>query len=108
MQNPAALDVDRHWRPQSKEISWGLISYDVVGTTDNLDPALEQIVLKCFNQKRPMVQDTRASLGHKTSASELVQSLTKKDRRNIDRAFGADLEMYETVKSQQIQTVLAL
>ncbi|MDR6263815.1 MULTISPECIES: sulfotransferase family 2 domain-containing protein [Rhodobacterales] len=107
-QDPVALDVDRHWRPQSKEISWGLVNYDVVGTTDDLDPALEEIVLKCFNEKKPMVQDTRASLGHKTAANDMVQSLTKKDRRNIERAFGADLEMYEAVKSQQIQTVLAL
>ncbi|GGA15325.1 sulfotransferase family 2 domain-containing protein [Neptunicoccus cionae] len=106
--NPEALDVDRHWRPQSKEISWGLINYDVVGTTDDLEPALKEIVSSCFGKAQPMVQDTRNSLGHKTSSKELVAGLTRKDRRNIERAFGADLEMYEAVKSRQIQTVLAL
>ena len=100
-QEPEALNVDRHWRPQSKEISWGLIDYDMVGTVETIDAVLKKVVLTCFKSKKVLIQDTRKSLGHKTSSKDLIQGLSKADHKNIEKVFGEDLAMYETVKKQQ-------
>lgn len=100
-QEPEALNVDRHWRPQSKEISWGLIDYDMVGTVETLDAVLKKTVLACFRSRKVKIQDTRASLGHKTSSKDLIKGLTKADHKNIEKVFGEDLAMYEAVKAQQ-------
>ncbi|MCF6445478.1 sulfotransferase family 2 domain-containing protein [Nereida sp. MMG025] len=100
-QDEGAQDVDRHWRPQVKEISYGLIKYDVIGTTDDLTPALKEIVYACFKLKRPKMQDTRSSMGHQTASKDLIASMTKEDMRNLERAFEADLQMYEEVKAAQ-------
>ncbi len=99
-QDPAARDLDRHWRSQRLEISYDFISYDFVGDMADLGGALSRIVRRVFNVAHPELQDTRASLGHKSRSAELIQGMTATDRRNIEAAFGPDFEMYEDVRQK--------
>lgn len=99
-QDEGAQDVDRHWRPQRKEISWDYIDYDFVGDMADLNGALAHIVRTLFDAERPEVQDTRKTLGHKSHSRELLEGMTAEDKRNIERAFGPDLEMYDTIRKR--------
>ncbi|RPE67166.1 sulfotransferase family protein [Pacificibacter maritimus] len=95
-----ARDVDRHWRPQHQEISYGLIPFDYIGTVENIKPAMDHIVGTIFGADAVgQTVDTRRSMGHKTSSKELIETLTDRDFKNLEKAFGPDFEMYETVKA---------
>jgi hypothetical protein len=39
-------------------------------------------------------------LGHKTKSNELMDSLTSRDMRHLEKALGADFEMYEDVQKR--------
>ena len=93
-----AQDVDRHWRPQRKEISYDFIDYDYIGDMADLKGALGYAVKRIFNVDAPKMQDTRKTLGHKSHSRELIDGMTAQDRANIENAFGPDLEMYESVQ----------
>lgn len=93
-----AQDVDRHWRPQRKEISYDYINYDYVGDMADLRGALGYVVKRIFDADTPKMQDTRQTLGHKSHSRELIEGMTAQDRANIEKAFGPDLEMYEEVR----------
>lgn len=94
---PAVMDLDRHWRLQSKEISYGLVDYDLIGTVENVSDAMLVAVQTCFGLDRLPLQDTRKTFGHKTSSRSLVENLTPTDRRNLDKVLEPDLAMYEAV-----------
>ena len=102
-QDEGARDIDRHWRPQHKEISFGLIDYDLIGRVEAMDEARRQIVSTLFGTDAHKIDvvDTRDHLGHRSSSREHLENLTAQDRRNIERAFAQDFEMYETISKKQ-------
>ncbi len=97
----AAMNVDRHWRLQSKEISYGFIDYDLIGTVSNVSSILARVADECFGLEAPPLQDTRTTFGHQTSSKDLIETLTADDLRNLDRVLEADLEMYEAVSKAE-------
>ncbi|WP_204112490.1 sulfotransferase family 2 domain-containing protein [Shimia biformata] len=101
-QDEGARDVDRHWRSQRKEVSYDFINYDFVGDMADLKGALAHVTRRVFDAE-PMLQDTRSSLGHKSSSAELIAEMTPTDRKNIETAFGPDFEMYEDVRKTLAQ-----
>jgi hypothetical protein len=102
-QDQAARDIDRHWRSQRKEVSYDFINYDFVGDMADLNGALNLVVKTLFDVDRPVVQDTRRSLGHKSASAEMIEAMTPTDRRNIETAFGEDFDMYEDVRLRLAQ-----
>jgi hypothetical protein len=102
-QDDGARDLDRHWRPQHKEISYGLVSYDLIGRVEAMDDARRAIIRALFGTKGEAVEaiDTRKHLGHRTASQQHRDSLTAADRRNVDRAFARDFEMYEEVAGME-------
>jgi hypothetical protein len=97
-QDPAALDLDRHWRPQRKEVSWDQIEYDYVGDMADLPGAMALILNRIFGPSAQPPEDTRRSFGHKSHSQVLIEGMTAADRRNIERALEGDFEMYESVR----------
>lgn len=98
-QDAGARDLDRHWRPQHKEISYGLVPYHLVGRVEAMEAARRAIVCALFGAgaETVMVPDTRTQLGHRSGSDRLRDRLSAADRRNIERAFAGDFEMYEAV-----------
>lgn len=106
---PAFLDViardedarliDRHWRPQHLEISFDQIRYDFIGRVEEMDRARTHLIDTLFGAQGHKVKtvDTREHLGHKSSSRVDREALTAQDRRNVERAFARDFEMYESV-----------
>ncbi len=94
-----ARDLDRHWRPQHKEISYGLIPYDLIGRVEAMEAARRAIVAALFGPGSEAVEvaDTRTHLGHRSGSRRFRDGLTAADRRNIERAFARDFEMYDAV-----------
>ncbi|GAB4285186.1 MAG: hypothetical protein Kow0058_04420 [Roseovarius sp.] len=94
-----ARDLDRHWRPQHKEISYGLVAYDLIGRIEDMEAARRRITTALFGAEALAlpVPDTRRLLGHRTASQRYRDNLTAADRRNIERAFARDFEMYEAV-----------
>lgn len=92
-----AMDLDRHWRPQSKEISYDQIAYDFIGRVENLAADLSHVVQTCFATENPLIEDTRKTIRHTSDSAKLKQTLTREDKRNLERALEADLAMYECV-----------
>lgn len=97
-QNPQALDFDRHWRPQRKEISYDQISYDFIGDMAELGVSLSKIMTQLFGPTGHQIDDTRKSMGHKTSSRDLLADLTAQDRRNLMVALEGDFAMYDAVQ----------
>ena len=96
-----ALDLDRHWRPQRKEISYDQIDFDYIGTVATINDDMKFVSNEIFGEAaKTKVTDTRKSLGHKTSSRELIETLTARDMRHLERALGPDLEMYEEVQKK--------
>ncbi len=98
-----ARDLDRHWRPQHREISYGLIAYDLIGRVEDMSRARHAIVSALFGPEAEAVEviDTREKLGHRSRSRAWAETLTAQDRRNIERAFERDFEMYDTVARQE-------
>lgn len=96
--DPQALDLDRHWRPQRKEISYDIIPFDFIGDVADLSASLTHILDHLFGAQAPKIDDTRQSMGHKTKSKDLIQSLTQQDRRNLLLALETDLDMYDAVQ----------
>lgn len=98
-QDEGARDLDRHWRPQYKEISYGLIAYDLIGRVEAMDKARRAIVAALFGTAadRLAVVDTRAHLGHRSRSHAHLEGLSPRDRRNAERAFARDFEIYQAV-----------
>ena len=97
-QDEGARNVDRHWRSQRLEVSYDFINYDFIGDMADLEGALSFIVIKLFGEHLPQMEDTRSSLGHRSKSAELIDNLTGTDKRNIERAFAPDFEMYQDVR----------
>ncbi len=93
-----ARDLNRHWRPQRKEISFDFIDFDFIGRVDDLNTALEPISYEIFGNQTEM-QDTRSSEGH-SSPKDAMQNLTRTDHMNLESAFSMDFEMFESVKTR--------
>jgi len=73
-----------------------------------MDAAMEKIVGTCFGAEAAgEIVDTRRTLGHKTKSSELIETLSAKDLKNLEKAFGPDFEMYEEVKARLSQSAAA-
>jgi hypothetical protein len=107
-EDEGARDLDRHWRLQRKETSYDLIDYDYIGLVEEMDAAMEKIVGTCFGTEAAgEIVDTRRTLGHKTKSSELIKTLSAKDLKNLEKAFGPDFEMYEEVKARLSQSAAA-
>ncbi|MEM7597987.1 MAG: sulfotransferase family 2 domain-containing protein [Pseudomonadota bacterium] len=103
-QDEDARLIDRHWRPQHLEISFGQVNYDFIGRVEEMDAARAHIIDTLFGAKGRSVKivDTREHLGHKSSSGTYRDALTAKDRRNVERAFAADFEMYESVTRAKV------
>jgi hypothetical protein len=97
--DPGALDVDRHWRPQHKEISYGEIDYDFIGTVEAIGQSLGHVTRACFGVDRLEIQDTRKSFGHRSDSKAMIDHLSKFDHKNLRLAFEKDFEMYEAVQN---------
>ena len=98
--DPKALDLDRHWRPQRKEISYDHFTYDYIGNTSSLDASMAHITKSIFGKEVPIFENHNA-LGHKSSNIELIQDMTAKDVRNLEKALEIDFEMYEEIESNR-------
>lgn len=97
--DPGARDVDRHWREQRKEISFDFIPFEYIGDMADLNGAMTHVIQTIFGT-RPQLQDTRATMGHKSKSRELREAMTAQDRRNLERAYADDFEMYEEVRDR--------
>lgn len=102
-QDEGARDIDRHWRSQRKELSYDFINYDFVGDMANLNGALRHVMRHIFQEETPAIQDTRSSLGHKSTSAELIEAMSVADHQNIQSAFGPDFDMYEDVRTRFAQ-----
>lgn len=96
-QDSVARNLDRHWRSQRKEISYGQINYDYIGTVENLGPALRVILREVFATADMNLQDTRKTIGHKSKSESLRDGLSKKDLGKLEQAYSDDFEMYATI-----------
>lgn len=97
----SVLELDRHWRSQRKEISYDQIPFDFIGTLANLPKDMRYAMNRIFGEGAyKELADTRTSLGHKTKSNELMDSLTSRDMRHLEKALGADFEMYEDVQKR--------
>lgn len=97
-QDPVARNIDRHWRSQRRETCYDQIAYDFVGDTATLDTAFQVILQACFGTPDGKVQDTRTLMGHSSNSAALRAELTATDRKNLERAFAEDFDMYEQVR----------
>ncbi len=95
----SAKYLDRHWRPQCKEISYGLVAYDMIGQVEHMEVARKDIVNRLFSHTSVelSVVDTRQHLGHQSNSAHYKDGLTEQDRKNAERAYEEDLEMYAAV-----------
>ena len=93
--NPAALDLDRHWRPQHKELAADVINYDFLGALPNLDRDLPAILKFGFGADQNAVADARDAFGHKTRSKDLIGELSKKDKSAFEAAMAKDYALYE-------------
>ena len=103
-QDEGARDLDRHWRPQRKEISFDYIPFDFIGDTADVADAMRRITETIFGTPRAMV-DTRKSFAHESPSRELVRDLSGIDRKNIETAYAADFDMYEKVRRRASESV---
>lgn len=94
--DPGALDLDRHWRPQRREISFDAIDWNFIGNVSSLDTALAQVVQIVFKEELRLA-DTRKTLSHKTGAKAMAKALTRRQRSLIEAALVEDFEMVEDV-----------
>lgn len=101
-QDPQARDLDRHWRSQRKEISYDQVDYDFIGLTTDLEAAMQAVARACFGTATSRLQETRTQVGPETDITDLCAGLSAEDRRNLDRAFADDFDMYTRV--QQTRT----
>ncbi|WP_417243507.1 sulfotransferase family 2 domain-containing protein [Celeribacter sp.] len=93
-----ARDLDRHWRSQRLEMSYDQIPYDYVGVVEDMAPAMAHITAVIFGaEAADQIEDTRRSFGHQTTSRSWRDTLTAQDVKNLEAAFGADLDMYEQV-----------
>ena len=94
-----ARDLDRHWRPQHREISHGLVRYDLIGRVEAMEEARRALLAALFGVApgEVAVLDTREHLGHRSESRAFLENLSAEDRRNLERAFERDLEIYEAV-----------
>lgn len=94
-----ARDLDRHWRSQRKEISYDQIDFDYIGTVATIKPSMDHIMKRIFGTEAlGEIVDTRGDFGHKTSSRDMIETLSSRDMKNLEKAFGPDFEMYETVQ----------
>jgi hypothetical protein len=103
-QDDRARLIDRHWRPQHLEISYGQVPYNFIGRVEDMDTARDHIVTALFGLRGQSVRilDTRDHLGHASSSRKHRDALTAKDKRNVERAFAKDFEMYDTVSHTEL------
>lgn len=99
-QDEAVLNSDHHWRPQVQEGAFNTLKYDFVGDVGRLKPSLSVITERLFGTAKPTIIDTRSQLGHQTSSRELLADLTAADRKNIERAYGDDIALFEKVTAK--------
>ncbi|WP_299842575.1 sulfotransferase family 2 domain-containing protein [uncultured Roseovarius sp.] len=93
--NPAALDLDRHWRPQHKELASGLISYDFLGALPNMDRDLPAILTFGFGAGQNAVADARDAFGHKTRSKDLIDELSSTEKSAFEEVMAQDYALYE-------------
>ncbi|MEO0372167.1 MAG: sulfotransferase family 2 domain-containing protein [Pseudomonadota bacterium] len=98
-QDDRARLVDRHWRPQHMEISFDQLTYDFIGRVEDMESARAHIIDTLFGPKGHSVTilDTREHLGHRSSSRAHRDALSAEDKRNVERAFARDFEMYASV-----------
>ena len=101
-QDSVARDLDRHWRPQCKEISYGQIKYDYIGTVDNIGTSLCDVMGVLFGNQHLHMEDTRKTIGHKTTSASLRGGLSKAELGKLEQAYAGDFEMYEAVAGKTI------
>ena len=103
-QDEEARLIDRHWRPQHLEICYGQVRYDLIGRVEDMQAARAQIVETLFGPRghKVTILDTRKHLGHTSSSRADREALTAQDRRNVERAFARDFDMYERVASAPV------
>lgn len=102
-----ACDLDRHWRPQCQEISYDQIPFDYIGIVEDIKPAMAHVVGTIFGADAVGdLVDTRDSMGHRTSSKDLAATLSARDMKHLEKAFGPDFEMYEAVKKNLAEVSL--
>ncbi|MEM1302797.1 MAG: sulfotransferase family 2 domain-containing protein [Pseudomonadota bacterium] len=103
-QDDTARMIDRHWRPQHLEISFDQVRYDLIGRVEDMAAARAQIIETLFGARglKLRILDTREHLGHRSSSRADREALTAQDRRNVERAFARDFDMYARVASAPV------
>ncbi len=95
--DPSIMELDPHWRPQHKEISYGLIDYDHIGILPNMDVELPRILARLFPDHDPTPYSPRQELGHRTRANRIAKKLDDEDREILEALYADDVRMYNEV-----------
>ncbi len=102
-ESPETLNLDPHWRPQVKEISYGLVPYDHIGLLENLDEELPLILQRIFGASDDQPFDARKALKHKTRAKRLARKLAPAERKILEQLYAEDLELYRSLENQKLK-----
>ncbi|MEL7115486.1 MAG: sulfotransferase family 2 domain-containing protein [Pseudomonadota bacterium] len=94
----AALNLDRHWRPQWNEGAFDALQYDFIGDVGQLHQSLAVVTERLFGATTPHIVDTRESMGHRTSRDAVLAALPARGRKKLEAAFADDLALYERVR----------
>ena len=105
IEDPDALGLDRHWRPQQKELAVDVIRYDFIGAIENLGRDLPAIMNFGFGTEEDQIADARATFGHKTSSRDLIKGLSTDLKRRFESVMSADYNLYEEALSTEFKGV---
>lgn len=108
-ENEQARDLDRHWRPQHKELAVAGVRYDYLGAMDHLSrdlpPLLDAVFGHCANEAGggEATVDARRVLGHRTRSADLIDQLHASERRAFEAAMAEDYALYEDALARRYE-----
>lgn len=97
---PDLLDIDHHWRPQYREISYGDIDYHFIGLLENLNDELPHILRHIFPEREVEIYNSRRKLNHRTRSHKLVAKLHSEERKILEKLYAEDLDIYNRIKAR--------
>ncbi|MEQ9259528.1 MAG: sulfotransferase family 2 domain-containing protein [Roseovarius sp.] len=109
VENEKALDLDRHWRPQHKELAVEGVSYDYLGAMDHLSRDLPPLLDTVFgvssdaSEREAPTVDARRVFGHRTRSADLMDQLHASERRAFEAAMAEDYALYEDALTRRYE-----
>jgi len=88
-------DIDEHWRLQRNQVCFDLVDFDKVGLFENLDADLTAVLERLFGGGQPIFDVRRHFSGNESYSKNLLETLTKDIRIQIDQIYREDVNMYE-------------